>query len=586
MIVCDSRRLTGPNIVTRAAGAVLDLGLEPGDDVDTAIVAWRRAAGELLDAVGWDDRPLTHRRFHGGVSLVIEGPIDGLYAATEVNELAWRIAAERLGRGGAEPVADLVSEIERLKSAIAEESKPALGALRRAAAEHRVAFLWDDDVVSVGMGQGSRQWPSHALPEPAAVPWSAIRDFPVALITGTNGKTTTVRLIRAMAEAAGHTIGLSSTDGCWVGNEEIGEGDFSGPGGARKVLRDPRIDLALLETARGGMLRRGLGVERADVALITNVAEDHLGEWGIHDLDELTDTKLIVAQGAEHLVVNADDRRLRQRVPSLGLPVSWFALEPASLRDLSSARTARAKTCAALLEDDQLVLHHGAGREVMARLDKVPITLGGAARHNIANALAAVAVAHRLGLPFAAIRRGLLEFDGSAASNPGRLNRFDLGDAVALVDFAHNPHGMAALLDTARALPAKRRCVLVGQAGDRDDDAIRQLPRLVWQRLAPERVVIKELPDHLRGRPPGEVPALIDDELRRLGASDVHLDHAPDEVDAVDRALAWARPGDLLLLLIHEQRQDVLARLHQLETQGWKPGEPLPSPPALVVDRS
>ena len=123
-----------------------------------------------------------------------------------------------------------------------------------------MAFLWDDDFVSVGMGTGSRTFPSNHIPDPAELEWDRVHDIPVALITGTNGKTTTVRLLRAMVEAAGKTPGLSSTDGCWVLGEEIGEGDYSGPGGARLVLRDRRVEIALLETARGGLLRRGLGV--------------------------------------------------------------------------------------------------------------------------------------------------------------------------------------------------------------------------------------------------------------------------------------------------------------------------------------
>ena len=567
MKVRDSRRLTGPNIVTRGAGAVLDVALDPGDPAEEALELWRRWARRLLAAVGWNAVELAHRRFHGGLSLVMSAPIDALYAATEVNELAWElVVAELAGTTGP----DVDAGIATLRATIDAERNPKLLALQRAAEERAVALLWDDDEVSLGLGKGSCTWPSGDLPAPDAVDWGALHSVPVALVTGTNGKTTTVRLLRAMARAAGLVAGLSSTDGCWVEGEEIGEGDYSGPGGARLVLRDRRVDLALLETARGGMLRRGLGVERAEVAVVTNVAEDHLGEWGIHDLDELAATKLVVAQGAEKLVINADDPRLRRHATASGRPLSWFGLDPRGLRGVSANNTV-----AAVFDGNQLVLLSGRGREVLAPVDEVPMTLGGAARHNIANALAAVAVAHHLGLPLEAVREGLRRFDGSEGSNPGRLNRFDLGGATALVDFAHNPHGFEALLDTARALDARRRCILVGQAGDRDDEAIRQLPRLVWQRLRPDRVVIKELPDHLRGRQPGEVPALIEDELRRGGAGDDVIDHAPNELTAVDRALAWARPGDLLLLLAHENREGVLERLVTLRDRGWKAGEPL-----------
>jgi UDP-N-acetylmuramyl tripeptide synthase len=455
---------------------------------------------------------------------------------------------------------------------IAEESSPAVLAMQRAAAEHRVAFLWDDDAVSVGMGTGSRTWPADAIPDPGAVDWDAVHDVPVALVTGTNGKTTTVRLLKAMTDAAGRTPGISSTDGCWVVGEEIGEGDYSGPGGARLVLRDRRVEVAVLETARGGMLRRGLALERADVAIITNVAEDHLGEWGIHDLGELTATKFIVAQGTRHLVLNADDPRLRSYPDRAGVRRIWFSrrCEPAEIR--ANVATG-GQTC--VLQGDRLMLHTAAGSEVVAALDEVPMTLGGAAVHNVANALGAVCAARRLGLPLAAIREGLCSFDSSAEANPGRLNRFDLGGVTAIVDFAHNPHGLQALLDMARALPAGRWCVLVGQAGDRDDEAIRELPRLIWK-ARPDRVVVKELGQHLRGRQPGEVPALIVDELRRLGAPEDAIDVAGSEIDAVRQALQWSRPRDLLLLISHQERASVLELARRLEESGWQPGQPLP----------
>jgi UDP-N-acetylmuramyl tripeptide synthase len=567
--VRDSRRLTGPNILWRRPGAVLDVRVDDGDDGERAVAQWRRQARRILDGVGWHDEGLADRRFHGGVSLALSAPIDALYAATEVAEWAWEAAAAAL-RG--EPGPDYDEAVARLRVLIAEESNPAVLALQRAAAERRVAFLWDDDEVSVGMGTGSLSWAAAAVPDPSAVDWDAVHDVPAALVTGTNGKTTTVRLLRSIAAAAGLEPGISSTDGCWVAGEEIGEGDYSGPGGARLVLRDRRVEVAILETARGGMLRRGLAVERADVAIITNVAEDHLGEWGIHDLDELVATKFIVARGTRHLVLNADDPRLCSHPDRAGVRRIWFSrrYEPSEIE--ANVATGR-ETC--VLQGDELVLFGAAGREVVASLDEAPMTFGGAAAHNVANALGAICVARRLGLPLAAIRAGLCSFDSSAEENPGRLNRFDLGGVTAIVDFAHNPHGLEAVLYMARALPARRRCVVVGQAGDRDDEAIRELARLIWK-SRPDRVVVKELVLHLRGREPGEVPAIIVDELRRLGAPEDAIDVAGSELDAVRRALGWSRPGDLLLLLSHEERVLVLGLVRELGERGWKPGQALP----------
>ena len=590
----DSRRLTGPNILTRRAGAVLDIGLDEGDDADLLVRSWRQQARRILEAVGWGDQELASRRFHGGLSLWLGAPVDALYAATEVNEWAWEAAVARLEdpsldspsldglstdnpspqpRNAPEtddPPLDLDAAAERLRGVIAAEQNPAVLAMQQAAHQHGVAFLWDDDEISVGMGRGSRNWPAQQTPPPQTVDWSQIHDLPIALVTGTNGKTTSVRLLKCMVEASGRTVGLSSTDGCWVADEEIGEGDYSGPGGARRVLRHPGVEIGLLETARGGMLRRGLAVERADVALITNVAEDHLGEWGVHDLDELVETKLIVAQAAERLVLNADDANLRRRAGQLQQPITWFGLEPQRVAPFVAAG---ARAC--VLDDGHLVWLDQDGRQMLIAVDDVPMTFGGAARHNIANALGAVAVAVELGLDMASIRQGLKAFDSSDRANPGRLNRFDLGGVTAIVDFAHNPHGLEALLDMAAALPASRCCVLIGQAGDRDDEAIRELPRLVW-RYRPDRVILKELRHYLRGRQEGEVIDLMADELRRLGAPDDVVGRAPSEIEAVRDALRWARDGDLLLLLSHAQRGEVLSLLRHLQAGGWHPGEALP----------
>jgi UDP-N-acetylmuramyl tripeptide synthase len=567
----DSRRLTGPNLLTDRPGAVLDVALGEGER-EAAVGAWRRQARRVLEAVGWGGEELAARTFPGGASLALTAPIDALYAATEVAEWAWSAAAAALA-GAPEP--GLEAAAERLRAAIAAEANPRLRALAAAAGARGVAFLADDETVSVGMGAGSRAWPAREAPPPAEVPWDEVHDVPAAVVTGTNGKTTTVRLAAAMARAAGRTPGVASTDWVRVGEEVVDRGDWSGPGGARAVLRDRRVETAILETARGGLLRRGLAVPRAAVGAVTNVAEDHLGEFGVHDLATLVAVKLLVARGAPVLVANADDPALAAAAPGAGRPVTWFGLDPGA-PVLGECRAAGGG--AALLEGDRLVLWRGGRREEVAAVDRVPVALGGAARHNLANALAAIGVAVHLGLDLAAIREGLAGFESSPGENPGRLNEFRLGGARVVVDFAHNPHGLEALLGMAAALPARRRLVLLGQAGDRDDGAIRELVRIVWRARPdrPDRVIAKEMPQHLRGRAPGEVPGLIEDELYALGAPAEAVGRAESELAAVRQALAWARPGDLLLLLTHESRDEVLALLATLAERGWRPGEALP----------
>ncbi len=556
MEVRDSRRLTGPNIVSDGPAAVLDVVRGEGDDAEAAIAAWRSQLERMLMAVGWQGAQTFTRIFHGGLSVAFAAPIDALYAATEVNEWAWAAAVEELG---GDPAPEFEAEAERLRAEIAGELNPPVLALQKAAAVHGVQFLWDDDFVSVGLGSGSRTWKVSGVPDPGDVDWASVHDVPVAQVTGTNGKTTTVRLLAAMVRAAGKVPGVSSTDWIAAGDELLDRGDYSGPGGARQVLRDRRVECAILETARGGMLRRGLAVEATDVALVNNIAEDHLGEFGVHDLDALAECKFIVSRAARHMVLNADDPVVRRHGEAVEQPITWFSLDRENPLIIAH-RERGGSTC--VLEWGRIVLAQGDDKVAVAEVAEVPVTLGGAARHNVANVLAATAVAQQLGLSVRAIGEGLRNFESTPDTNPGRLNEFEVGGARVIVDFAHNPHGVEALLEMAAALPGKRRLITIGQAGDRDDDSIRDLARATWK-AAPDRVLIKAMTAYLRGREEGEIPAMLEAEMRAHGATDAHLVHTGDELDTARAALDWAEKGDLVLLIVHSDRERVVEFLRE-----------------------
>ena len=570
--ITDSRRLTGPNLLSDRPGAILDVTVAPGDET-RMVEAWRESARHILNAVGWNVEHLYTRTFPGGASLVLTAPIDALYAATEVNEWAWEAAEASLLDSEPPSLADAA---RRLADRIRREENPRLIRLELAVAEHQVTFLSDDRAASVGLGSGSITWPIEALPDVDTVPWDQVHDVPVALVTGCNGKTTTVRLVAAMIEAAGHVPGLTSTDAISVGRETIDRGDWAGPGGARMMLRDSRVERAVLETARGGILRRGLAVRHADVALVTNVAEDHLGEFGIHDLRSLAETKMVVTRVVDPrgcVVLNADDPVIRAEAGAVAAPITWFSLDAA----LPFARAHVASGGDAVYEaDGAVVLDLAGSTTIVERVEHIPLTLGGLARYNVANVLGAVGVAVGLGVPVEAIAAALREFRPSSEDNPGRLNVFDLGGARVILDFAHNPHGVAAVVSMAAALPAERRLILIGQAGDRDDESIRELARAAWG-AHPDRIVIKELARHLRGRKPGEVPAILADEFLRLGASEDRLVVVDSEMAGVREALQWARTGDLVLLPVQGDRDETLKLLRHLEEARWEPGDDLPT---------
>lgn len=553
MELLDSRRLTGPNLLLDRPGAILEVALSP-EEAETAIAAWATQVRRMLDAVGWTGGEIAARRFPGGASMAITAPVDGLYTATEINDWAWE-TAEAAVTGREAP--DFRTAAARLRDEIAREANPALLALQASAAAHGVAFLSDDRAASVGLGKGSLCWPARTLPDPADVDWSKVHDIPVLLVTGTNGKTTTVRLLAALVDASEQMAGTTSTDVIEVGGEVIERGDFSGPGGARTLLRDRRVEVAILETARGGLLRRGLAVDRADAALVTNIAADHLGEFGILDLPALAAAKLVVARAVGprgRIVLNADDPELVAAAGGLRSPIVWLSLDPEN-PVMRRALDAGGEAC--FCEGRSLVLARGGERLEVATVDRVPVTFGGAARHNVANALAAIAMASAIGVPADAMAKGLRRFGTRPEDNPGRANVFERDGVRVLVDYAHNPHGLAALLEVVQSLPAERRLLLLGHAGDRDEEAIRGLARAALP-FEPDRILLKEMPEMLRGRRPGEVPAILEDELRRQGFPAGRIEHAGSELEGVRKALAEARPGDLLILLVHTQREEVL----------------------------
>jgi hypothetical protein len=271
----DSRRLPGASLFGERSGAILDVRLD-GENPDAVIEVWTDEARRVLHAVGWSGEITASRVSRSDVSLFLSAPCDALYAATEVNELAWTCADAVLG-GAPEP--ELEPGLTEVRQAIDAERNPKWVALRDEASRRGVACIADDRYLSLGMGTGSAGFETSALPSLPDVPWEAIHDVPTVMVTGTNGKSTTVRLLGAIVTAWGKTAGLSTTDGLHVGAESTGTGDYSGPEGARKILRDRRVGVAILETARGGIQRRGLVIPTIDAAAITNIAEDHLGEF-------------------------------------------------------------------------------------------------------------------------------------------------------------------------------------------------------------------------------------------------------------------------------------------------------------------
>lgn len=574
----SSRRLTGPNLHFAGTGAALETqGARVGDEV--AIAGWRVRVERMRAALGWPAQTVCVRRHAGGAALAFEAPIDQLYTATEVNEWAWlsELGVHALHAPGHPPAWDEGEALRCLRAMAVDEACPTLCALVEAASQRDLPVLADDALLSLGTGVRGRSWPLDALPDSNAVEWSSLGAVPTALVTGSNGKTTTVRLLAAMLRAHGLRTGHSCTDGVFVDGEQAETGDWSGPGGARAVLRDPRVQAAVLETARGGLLRRGLALTRADAACVTNISADHFGEYGIHSLEDIAEVKLTLARALGEngvLVLNADDPVLRARSAGLRHRLAWFALDDAHPL-LRAHRAAGGATCG--VDAGTLRLSAGAHAIALADVAGIPLAAGGAAPYNLANAAAACLLAQALGVPADTMAAVLERFGDDPADNPGRLQRFGFGGLRVLLDYAHNPEGLRGLLKVARTGDIARLGLLLGQAGNREDADIRALARCAAE-ARPDRVVLKDIEGYVRGRAAGEVAALLADELLASGVPAAALQVELDEVEAVRALLAWARSGDVLVLPVHAlaARAAVLALLAQLNASGWQAGEPLP----------
>jgi len=457
--------------------------------------------------------------------------------------------------------------------------------LRRSADDRSatVAYPWRRRTISqaigaaaarIALGRGREQRELVALRAVALGPLAAvpIPRIPLVAITGTNGKSTTTRLIAHIATGAGMTVGMTNSDGIYLRGTIIEEGDWTGFGGAGRVLAEPGVELAVLETARGGILLRGIGYERNDVSVVTNVSADHLGLQGIDTLDELADTKAAVVRITRRdgwAVLNADDPRvwqMRRETRAHWYPFTLDSRSPAAAAALAAGGRA------ALLEDGWLVLRRpGARKRRLAPAAELPVTFAGLSRYNVANALAASAACDALGIPAAVIARGLRSFSQDATTNPGRLNLFERGKVHVLVDFAHNEAGLAGLIEVARDLAAAGRGMVrlaLGTAGDRTDEILHRMGELSGAGAG--EVVICEKRHYLRGRLLDEMNAILRAGIAAGGyARDVPS--YPNELSALQALVERSRRGDIVVVMSHVERSEIF---HWLAGAGFQSVSP------------
>ncbi|RIK42971.1 MAG: Mur ligase [Chloroflexi bacterium] len=396
------------------------------------------------------------------------------------------------------------------------------------------------------------------------------RNKPTVAITGTNGKTTTTRLVAHICREAGRHTGWSSSSGVYIDGVQVMEGDYTGPSGARRVLEDPDVEIAVLETARGGILLRGVAFESTDVAVMINVTSDHLSLQGIETVDTLAEVKSVVVRLAKPeglVVLNADDPRVaaqRRRVRAEVLFTTQDIANPVVVEHIAAGGRVLARIA------DAIVLIDGDTRTHVIDLVDTPITWGGVARHMVENSLCAAGAALGLGFSIEQIAHGLHTFRSDIRSNAGRLNVFRLNGRIIVVDYAHNESGLEALIQFARGLMggSGRLSAIVGTAGDRQDDVLTGIGRIAARRA--DRVYIKENLRYLRGRPAEEIVALIRRGVNEGEGLGKLAGIFPSEHAALVAALDRTDPGDAVAIMCVQDQLAIYRELRDRGAEEWR----------------
>ena len=425
--------------------------------------------------------------------------------------------------------------------------------------------------------------------------------IPIVAVTGTNGKTTTSRMISHVFKGMGRKVGMTSTDGVVIDERLLIRADASGPRSARMVLQNPRVDFAVFEVARGGILREGLGYERNDVAVVLNVQPDHLGLRGIDTVEQLADVKAVVVEAVPRTgaaVLNADDPLVREMRRKCSGEVVWFSMaDPGSeVRDMIDGHCRRGGKALVLNPSDRgemIVVKHGRREMQLAWTHLLPATFNGRARMNVQNTLAAAAAAFAAGAPLHDIRQGLRSFSTNYYLSPGRLNEVEVDGVNVIVDYCHNAPGMRMLGDfvdrvgeslaSSHELARPSRIGIIATAGDRRDEDMRELGQIAAQHF--DVVIIRE-DEALRGRERGEVAGRVRDGVREAmdaGARCKQVEVVLEEIEAVRHAMSRANKGDLVVVCV-DQHAAVMSELENWSNQAYAGAGASPNAPAADPD--
>lgn len=377
--------------------------------------------------------------------------------------------------------------------------------------------------------------------------------IPIFAITGTNGKTTTTRLIAHILKNSGRTVGFTTTDGTYIGNQQIVRGDNTGPVSAQLVLKDPTVDVAVLETARGGIIRSGLGFDHCDVGVVLNVAADHLGLKDVNTLEDLARVKSVIPRAVSRkgfAVLNAQDPLVYAMKELCDGTVVCFSMDE---NDPNIKRRAERGRISCVYENGFVTILKGKWKVRIEKVTNIPITYGGRAEFMIQNVLAATLACFVHGVSIEDLRVGLTTFNAGTAQTPGRLNFVEVGDVTVLMDYAHNPAGFSGLTNFISKLPHKYRTVVINGTGDRRDEDIREMGLIAGKNF--DRIVIRR-GHYLRGRDEQQTYELLKQGIAK-SKRDPAVRIIPESRDAIHHAIKHGRKGELVVTLADRVVEDI-----------------------------
>lgn len=425
-------------------------------------------------------------------------------------------------------------------------------------------------IIEINAAPGIRmhEYPSRGKPRKAGeaivnmlFPPGEKSRIPVISITGTNGKTTVTRMVSHLLKQKGVTVGMTSTDGIYINDRCIIEGDTTGPISAQTILKDPTVEVAVLETARGGIIRGGLGYDSCDIAVITNISCDHLGQDGIKDIQDLLYVKSLVAESVGpdgYVILNADDPNVVDVSRWVKANIIYFSKKKNNV--IIKGHLAQGGK-AVFIRGNSIYTAEGPKSKLLVRVTELPVTLKGKAAHHTENALAAAAVGRAFGLTYKDICTGLKSFSLSLAQNPGRGNIFDYGGFKVIVDYGHNEAGFLSVADMGRKIGARRLVAIIGVPGDRSDELIIKAGAAAGRVF--DHIYIKE-DQCLRGREKGEVASLLEQGVRGV-AREIKTEVVLKEEEALYTALQRVEEGDLLIIF-YEKLEPVLQVLDKISS--------------------